>query len=180
MEKKNSVLGVLVILLSVVVLGLTGFIVYDKVLNKDAKNENTNSSTINNEVENTDGSSISSTEMLDKIVGNWGRVNGMACYLISISRKDNKYTFNSVEYGTDGGLFGEVVEHKSIDSDKLYLKVHFPERVNEVGETPEQTSEYVINISELSSNILIINNNKWEIVTGTLEEFFNSKIPNRF
>lgn len=176
MEKKNSILGVLVILLSVVVLGLTAFIVYDKVLNKDAKNESTN----NNEVENNDSSSISSTEMLDKVVGKWGSVNGMTCFFLSISKEDNKYTFNSGQYGTDGGLFGDIIEYKPVDSEKLYLKVHFPERINEVSETPEQTNEYVINISELSSNIIILNSKNWEKVTGTWEDFFNSKIPNRF
>ena len=42
MKKNNNILGVLVVLLSIVVLGLTGFIVYDKVLNKDAKEVNNN------------------------------------------------------------------------------------------------------------------------------------------
>ena len=175
MEKKNSVLGVLVILLSVVVLELTGFIVYDKVLNKDTKNENNN-----NGVEVNDNSSVSAAEMLDKVVGKWGNVNGMTCFFLSISNEDNKYIFNSGQYGTDGGLLGDIIEYKAVDSEKLYLKVHFPERINEVSETPEQTNEYVINISELSSNIIILNNKNWEKVTGTWEDFFNSKIPNRF
>lgn len=61
MEKKNSVLGVLVILLSVVVLGLTGFIVYDKALNKDAKEENNN--TNNNVVETFDNIVIKNSEI---------------------------------------------------------------------------------------------------------------------
>lgn len=42
MKKNNGVLGVLVIVLCVVVLGLTSFIIYDKVLNKEAKKENAN------------------------------------------------------------------------------------------------------------------------------------------
>lgn len=49
--KKNSILEVLAILLSIVVLGLTAFIVYDKVLNKEAKNENNNNEVKLNEEE---------------------------------------------------------------------------------------------------------------------------------
>ena len=173
MKKDNNVLGVLVVLLSIVVLGLTGFIVYDKTLNKNEKKEN-----INNGVEVND--TEVATEMLEKITGKWGSVNGMTCYFLSISSNDNKYTFNSGQYGTDGGLFGDIIDYKAVDSDKLYLKVHFPEKVNEVSETPEQTSEYIINISELSSNIIIFNDKNWEKVTGTWENFFNSKISNRF
>lgn len=48
MKKNNNILGVLVVLLSIVVLGLTGFIVYDKVLNKDANEENNTQQTTNN------------------------------------------------------------------------------------------------------------------------------------
>ena len=178
MKKSKSFLGVLVILLSIVVLGLTGFIVYDKVLNKDAKNENTNSNTINNEVENNDNSSISSTEMLDKITGKWGRCNGMNCYFTSISNYDNKYTFNYGQYWSDGGMFGDIIEHKTVDSNTLYLKVHFPKRVTEVGETFEQTNEYIINISKLSSNVIIVNNNKNEKIVGDMEEFFRARVSN--
>lgn len=118
MKKDNNVLGVLVVLLSIVVLGLTGFIVYDKTLNKNEKKEN-----INNGVEVND--TEVATEMLEKITGKWGSVNGMTCYFLSISSNDNKYTFNSGQYGTDGGLFGDIIDYKAVDSDKLYLKVHF-------------------------------------------------------
>lgn len=46
MEKKNTGLIVLIVVLSIAVLGLGGFIIYDKVLNNDSKN---NSNEINKE-----------------------------------------------------------------------------------------------------------------------------------
>ena len=51
MKKNNSVLGVLVVLLSIVVLGLTGFIIYDKVLSEETKEKNTDINTANNKLE---------------------------------------------------------------------------------------------------------------------------------
>jgi len=54
MEKKNIGLIILVIVLSIAVLGLGGFVVYDKILNYDSKNNSNDTNKVepNNNVEN--------------------------------------------------------------------------------------------------------------------------------
>lgn len=54
MEKKNTGLIVLVVILSLLVVGLGGYIVYDKVLNKEDSNINNNVKDNNNIQNNTD------------------------------------------------------------------------------------------------------------------------------
>lgn len=174
MKKSNNVLVFLVIILSIAVIALTGFIIYDKTVSKDTNDKENNSDISNIDTENI------ATNILDGIVGNWGSVRENSCYFVTISKEDNKYNYIYGEYGTDGTLTGDIIEYKAIGNDKLYLKVYFPKKVTEFSESLEKTDEYVINTSQLSSNIIIINNQEKEKVTGSFEDFFNSKIPNRF
>ena len=83
MEKKNTGLIVLVIILSLLVVGLGGFIVYDKVLS-------------NNEVENNDNNEINNDE--NNQVDNNDDINNYTDQELIDSVKMTKFNFLSCIY----------------------------------------------------------------------------------
>ena len=120
MEKKNTGLIVLIVVLSIAVLGLGGFIIYDKVLNNDSKNNSNEINKEDNEISN-----VSKEEVLwlndtlvqnlynmvifpgDDILGNWYFYENEKVTLDNISNDTKLYMAytqlnkNDIEYKED-------------------------------------------------------------------------------
>lgn len=132
MEKKNTGLIVLVIILSLLVVGLSGFIVYDKVLsNNEVENNdnNINDTTNNNEVNNnTDTNNnndiVNDNDLLnqykDKITNGIWYKNGTV-----FSFRNEKTAFSIGKYGSDGGHWGNLKTFKdySLGSKKYRFEI---------------------------------------------------------
>lgn len=105
MKKKNSILGVLVILLSVVVLGLTVFIVYDKFLSKDVNSSGSNGAQNINNDSTSQNSNVASNNLVEYNQETFKKIIDDELYVLfgfkSLSEITNKrkltLAFNKVE-----------------------------------------------------------------------------------
>lgn len=120
MDRKNKGLIVLVIILTVLVLGLGGYIVYDNVLSKnndtDINSNNSNNDNILDNDENGNKSEIiTKDELVSLLEGYWYYEMDNSKYLVVF--EDN--TFRTGMYQTDGGISGNINSANMVD-DKIY------------------------------------------------------------
>lgn len=101
MENKNTGLIVLVIILSLIVVGLSGFIIYDKVLSNDKIDDN-NINDTNDNNENNDNTDLLN-QYKEKITGGIWYKNGTV-----FSFRNEKTAFSIGKYGSDGGHWGNI------------------------------------------------------------------------
>ena len=168
---KNKQLVILIIILAILVLGMGGYILYDKVINvkegpKSVEKEKGNKSNENE---------LTTEELLDKITGEWGGCDDEYCYgkIIGKNEKGNYYFTPYVMWSESSGS-GTITKTEYIEKDVYILTVHYDKFESEEYYSPEQTVEYKIDVSKLSSNILNIGDLKYQLITIDRDEFFHS------
>ena len=176
-KKKNNSLIILVVILCLLVLGMGGYIVYDKVLsNKENIDEQQNDNLTNqtNKAEQQE-EILSSDDLLYKLTGEWGTCKDNSCYGIIIGKRDNgEYYYTPYLMWSEGGASGTVNNSEYKEKDVYLLTVYYAAYDNIESSGIEHTDEYEINISEISSNVLYINDTKYQKITIDRETFFNS------
>lgn len=182
-KKKNNTLIVLVVVLCLLVLGLGGYIVYDKVLSKDGKITEQSNVDEQQEDKSTNQTNdakqqekvLSSDELLNNLTGEWGTCKDNSCYGIIIGKRDNgEYYYTPYIMWSDGGTSGTVKNSEYKEKDVYLLTVYYAAYDNIESSGIEHTDEYEINISEVSSDIIYINDTKYQKITTDRETFFNS------
>ena len=115
-------------------------------------------------------------EILSSIEGEWGRCEGnYNCRGLIISKSDDsKYIYTPYIMWSDGGEGGEVQEVTKVEKDIYNVKVHFKGYSNELGSSPESTVDYKIDLSELDSQKIKVEDNTYQKMTGDRETFFKS------
>ena len=142
MEKKNTGLIVLVIILSLLVLSVSGYIVYDKVLNKNEL-----------PVDNKDDE-----KTLELLTGKWSdcskATNKVYCNNIVVSGEDNYFSLIAYESEnrSDSNVYaGEIIKSKK---DGKYLNLTVKE--TDVVEGTEVNRYIKIDVSKLSDKVIKI------------------------
>ena len=168
-QKNNNGLIVLVIVLSLLVLGLGGYIVYDKVISQEKLTDNSN-------ISQQPQKKLTTEELLDQLVGEWGSCkDNSSCYGKIIEKRENgEYYYTSFVWQTDGDTSGTIKKAEYIEKDIYLLTVYYPTYENEIDSEEEHTDEYKIDISEVSSNIIYIDGIKNQKITTDRDSFFNS------
>lgn len=114
MEKKNTGLIVLVIILSLFVLGLGGYIVYDKVLNKPVDTEIKED--VNNVIEQNE--SVDYVKLENELKENFDVIYGVYSSPNTYCGKDSKV---SEKNSPNGGKYQESTQFKTYDELYNYL-----------------------------------------------------------
>ncbi|MBQ7140976.1 MAG: hypothetical protein IJO32_05680 [Bacilli bacterium] len=200
MEKKNTGLIVLVVVLSIAVLGLGGFIVYDKVL-KSEKEDNNKIETNNNQMNQSnninkldDTKEIVYTEISYNITGHNDEMNGLSeipqinldtkntidinINIIDFFKKimkTNKFK-NSYKYGheeTDDHLIYKINYEYYIENNILSLLITYIH----LSEAKEEYSYIIYNINTETGEILS-NNDLIYIKNYSAEQIRNTLIKN--
>lgn len=157
MDRKNKALIVLVIILTVLVLGLGGYIVYDKVLSKnndtDINNNNSNNDNILDSVENGNKSEIiTKDELVSLLEGYWYYEMDNSKYLVVF--EDN--TFRTGMYQTDGGISGNINSANMLE-DKIYQLNIYNAGCNTndcIDEVEPYNYSILVDIKDISSKII--------------------------
>lgn len=128
------------------------------------------------EVQETKEKEPTTEEILNSIEGEWGRCAGSYnCRGLIVSKGDNnEYTYTPYIMWSDGGEAGEIQEVTKIEEKKYNVKVHFKGYSNELGSSPESTVEYKVDLSELDSQKIKIEENTYQKIIGDRETFFKS------
>lgn len=178
MDRKNKGLIVLVIILTILVLGLGGYIVYDKVLSKNNDTNinnndndiNNNNTDINNNVSNNNDNNSNNDNILDNdengnkseiitkdelfslLEGYWYYKSGK--YLVAFG--DN--TFGACVYQTDGGISGNINSANMVD-DKIYQLNIYNAGCNAndcIDEIEPYNHSILVDIKDISSKIIYV------------------------
>ncbi len=180
-QKNNTGLIVLVIVLFLLVLGLGGYIIYDKVINKEKPIEQNNIIDQQEESQTEQNSIVeqqerlTTDELLDKLTGEWGACKEGSCYGKIIGKRENgEYYYTPYLMWSDGGTSGTVKKSEYKEKDVYLLTVYYAAYEGMESSGTEHTDEYKINISEISSNIIYIDETKYQKITTDRETFFNS------
>ena len=167
-QKNNSGLMVLIVILCLIVLGLGGYIVYDKVINKEKSTEQ-------NSAEEQIEEKLTTKKLLSELTGEWGACKDSSCYGIIIGKRDNgEYYYTPYLMWSDGGTSGTIKKVSYKEKNVYLLTVYYAAYEGMESSGEEHTDEYEINISEVSSDIIYINNTKYQKITTDREAFFNS------
>ena len=122
---------------------------------------------------------LTKEEVLTSLVGEWGMCHKeYGCNGIIIGKdEDGSYYYSPYVMWSEGGDKGTIKSIERINSNKYKLTIYFPGYENEMGSSPEQTIDYTVDISEISSEILYVESIKYQLIIGDREAFFNSIKP---
>ena len=171
MKKEKIKTAIIVVLLGLVI--LFAGIFYGISLNKDKPVETPENNTIKEQEE------VTTDKILASIVGEWGTCDGEdGCRGIFIGKDDNdEYYFTPYIMWSEGGDRGTIKLINNVEGKKYKLTVYFAGYEDEMGSAPERTLGYLVDVSEVESDILYIENAKYQLITGDREEFFRSIMP---
>ena len=165
MEQENNnkyrMLIALVIVLFLIILGLGGYIVYDKVLSnkeiqcKDAENsvvDNNTSSNNNQNISSNVNVELYSFEVNDDLYSEF-RIQQIGNIFVAISRQKGKQCFpdNIIIYNSNGEILSKF-EHAEITIDKNSIKLHTSDNGQCMGPDLEKhvsDYNYTVNGSQL-------------------------------
>lgn len=171
MEKKNTMMKVAIVILSLLVVGLSGYMVYDKILNK---NENTVNHNSNNQDDNDKTSSNNTISFLEKIEGVWGYSN----YILRVRNDNNEYFYAQGQYGTGAGKFG-IIKNITELTKSVYKLELFIEgcKSNECEEILDDETIFITIKYDNEKNVIIDNGNEYQFIT---KDFSNEEIIRNF
>ena len=175
MEKKNTGMKVAIVILSILVVGLLGYVLYDKVLNTDDIFVNDNNYNQNNNDNNSDKTSSNNTiNFLEQIEGVWGYSN----YILSFRKDNNEYFYDQGEMGTDAGVLGIIKKITEPTKSEYKLEV-FVEgcKSNECEEITDDETIFITIKYDSVKNIIINNGNEYPFIT---KDFSNEEIIRDF
>lgn len=174
MKEKKSTISLIIECGIFILLGIiAGVLITNQMNNKPKKEEPKQEES---PIEKEEVKEPTSNEILNSLVGEWGMCLGeYNCRGLIISKTDdNKYTYTPYIMWSDGGETGEITNTEKVEENIYKINTHYKGYNNEIGSSPEQTLEYTINISELSNQILYVNDAKFQKITGDRESFFQS------
>ena len=169
MKNKKSNIIIVILCMIFLVLGIIlGIIVYDKIINKVKPTEPT-------VLEEPKEEELTQAELLTKISGEWGTCKDGSCYGLIISKKENgEYYYTPYLMWSEGTPGGIVKQTSKVEKDTYKVTVHYDAYEDFESSGIEHTDEYKINISEVDTNVIYINETKYQKITIDREKFFNS------
>lgn len=144
--------------------------------------KNTIDNTKNNQVDNKkEDKPIAPAEsketILNKLIGEWGTCQEAACYGIIVAKNDqDEYTYLPYVMWSEFGGTGTIKNITKIENDKYQLTIYFKAFDSPEITSPERTEEITIDYKDISSSIIYINDNKYELVVGDREEFYQLRV----
>ena len=174
--KKKTML-IIIIVLAILVLGLVGYIVYDKVINKEELVPTENYGEEYTEV------GLDLTTVMDSINGYWHGSGDNAFYVVSFLKND--MSFSEFYYASEGGGGGKVKDLKFIEDNKYKLVITLAPRLlcteeycqegASYGEySKEEDIELIIDLSNISDKKLKVNDSELSYLGSTWEEMENN------
>lgn len=164
MKKENKKNIIIIVLLCVIIL-LIG-IIMGVLLNKKL---------IDNTTSEEPTKELTTEEILASIDGEWGMCKAeYECYGIITRKDEGTYYYVPYLMWSEFGDQGTVENTEKIDDNTYKITVHYPGYENMEGSSLEQTLEYTIDLSKVSDDILYVDNDKYQKVTGDREAFFQS------
>lgn len=175
-EQKKKNIALVVIVIETILLAAAGIYIIFNSNNLASHPNNTNEPNIPIEdVKENIQPEDSTKEVLAKLVGEWGMcIKEYDCRGVVISKTENsEYKYTPYIMWSDGGETGTI---KSVEKqgDKYKLTVYFSGYNNELGSSPEQTNEYLIDMTNIEENNINIGDNTYQKMTGDRETFFKS------
>lgn len=191
MSKKSKYIIISVVVLSLL---LVCYAIYSVTKKEDNKNKSEENDIIDI-MDKNDNTSIDISDIdlnfelnndekdiLNVLLGDWGMCISSNCYGIKIYKDDsNIYYYNPYQYWTGGWRSAKVLSGiKKISENKYEIIGYYPATSEDsiYGEKTEKIDKITIDISNVTSNIIVINNTEYEKITTTSDEFYNSKINN--
>lgn len=167
MEKKNTGMKVAIVILCLLVVGLTGYIVYDKVLNDNNKSSNNGNVINNNSEDNT-------VKFLEQVEGVWG----YNYYFIKINKENNEYFYTQGQYGTDGIIYGVIKNVTEISKNEFKLEVFINGCTGNdcIKESSDETKYMTLKLDN-TKNVIVNNGNKYQFIT---KDFSNDELIRDF
>lgn len=143
--------------------------------------KNTIDNAKNNQVDKQDDKQADKEEdpslVLTKLVGEWGTCQESGCYGVIVNKNDqNEYTYLPYVMWSEFGGSGIIQKVNKIEDDKYKFTIYFPEYDGMEISLPERTEEFTIDFKDSESRTIYINENKYELVVGDREEFYNSRV----
>lgn len=168
-NKKSTVIVVFLCMIFLVLGTILGIIVYERIINKEKPAEPI-------KVEEPQETVLTTEELLTTLSGEWGTCKeGDGCYGLIISKKDDgTYYFTPYIMWSEGRPGGTVTKTEKNEENVYTVTVHYDAYDSVESSGPESTVEYKINISDVSSNTIYVNEAKYQKITGDRETFFNS------
>lgn len=167
-RKLSSGVIVLIVFLCLLVLGLGGYIVYDKFISKEETPETDNTEEVQED-------KLTIDELLNKLTGEWGTCENGTCYGIFMGKRENgEYYYTPYLMWSEGGASGTIKNSLYKEKDVYSLTVYYAAYEDIESSGPEHTDEYEINISEISSNIIYVDKVKYQKILTDRETFFNA------
>ena len=168
-KNKNGIVALLVVVI-IILLVLVILLATETISFKSQTTNNTKDDT--QIIENND---TLKEEILDKAIGEWGMCdNNHACYGINIAKsQEQKYTYRPYQMWSDGFYGGNVEIIEKTNDTTITLTVHYEAVHNMVTDIEEHTNKYVIDISKVDQNIIIVDSVEYKKIIGDRELFFN-------
>ena len=171
-EKKNvgviALMGVIILILLVLcILFATGKLTFNASKPSEEKEEE--------KIQEPVVVELTREELMDKLAGEWGTCVDGSCFGIMVSKKDdNTYSYTSYLMWSDGINNGVVTDTSMAEENKYNVTVYFPPYEDMMNTYYEHTNNYLINISDIESNVIYIGDTKYQKITTDRESFFNS------
>lgn len=168
MGKEKIKTIIIVVLLCIIILFIGIFC--GMKLNKSNVTETPNNNTVEEVKEPT------TDEVLASMVGEWGMCFGeYDCRGLFVGKNDNgEYYYTPYIMWSEGSGSGTIKNLEKVEDSKYKLTVYFAGYEDELGSAPERTNEYVVDVKDISTNILYVESNKYQLINGDREEFFRS------
>lgn len=161
MEKQKNYAGIIALLTMIIVILITLVVLFA-----------TGAIGVGNK---SNDSNMSGEEILDKAIGAWGMCNGeRSCYGINIAKDEQKnYIYRPYQVWSDGFYGGNVENIEKTSNYTIRVTVHYNAVHNMLVDIDEYTSKYVIDISKIDKDIIIVDGDEYQKIVGDTETFFN-------
>lgn len=110
---------------------------------------------------------------IDILSGMYGTCENGSCYMLNIFKENDTYVFTSGMYATDFVNTGNITRSIKIDNTKYYINVYYPAIHDEMEDTEESNSDYILEY--VNNELIKVNNLSYKKINGDMEEFFDNE-----
>lgn len=110
---------------------------------------------------------------IDMLSGMYGTCENGSCYMLNIFKENNTYVFTSGMYATDFVNTGNITRSIKIDNTKYYINVYYPAIHDEMEDTEESNSDYILEY--VNNELIKVNNLSYKKINGDIEVFFDNE-----
>ncbi len=169
MSKTKNIIIIILLCIIFFLIGILSKGYFDKKGNvKDTSNDFI-------EEQNTTNTSEENDISLDNLVGDWGTCDGeYSCKGIIVSKVDATYYYTPYIMWSEYGGRGEIKKITKTKENQYEMEVYYEGYENEMSSAPEETLNYKLDISDISNNIIYINEEKYQKIVGEREAFYTS------